>query len=100
MDHNARKKKIDRELLHKDPMTRRWRCNLCNLDFSRKVYSVDHVEEQHLKIPAYPCQYCDKLLVSTGQRRKHIFYTHRDENRMAKQYKQEYEDSLTADFDD
>jgi len=83
MDGNERKKRLDR-LLGKDD-NGRWTCSLCHSTFSRKVTAIDHIEEQHLKIPSYPCSYCHKLFVSCGQRRKHIFNVHRTENLLAKQ---------------
>lgn len=81
MDQNERKKRLD-QLLGKDGL--RWTCSICHSSFSRKVTAIDHIEEQHLKIPSYPCSYCSRLFISCALRRKHVFHEHRTENLLAK----------------
>lgn len=46
---------------------------------------LNHIEAKHIRIKAYPCQFCDQTFYSKHQRVDHISGKHRTENKMAKQ---------------
>ena len=64
--------------------TRQWLCRICGIAITRKTVAIDHVEAQHLQILSYPCQYCTQYFTSKSNRRKHIHYVHREQNKLAK----------------
>lgn len=45
---------------------------------------MNHIESKHIKILAYPCQFCDKSFYSKHQRTDHYSRMHRQEKNMAK----------------
>ena len=70
MDHKERKKHFDRIISH-DLSNNRWKCLICSDTVSRRAIAIDHIEGVHLQIPSYPCEYCDSILTSNMERRKH-----------------------------
>ena len=83
MDHNERKRRLDNMVTH-DPLTNRWICRICNESVKRKTIAIDHIEGVHLRIPSYPCQYCEQIFTCMAQRRRHIHALHREQNKITK----------------
>ena len=65
-------------------------CSICHITYQGKYPSVrqrslmNHIERVHLRIKAYPCQFCDRRFHSKAQRSSHITVKHREEHHKVK----------------
>ena len=63
------------------------KCKLCGVvynckeRYNRRVHLDNHIENQHLKIPAYPCFYCEKVFYSKQRRLCHFSQKHKEEHK-------------------
>ena len=83
MGHAERKQWLNSMVFH-DPISDRWICQICNDSVKRKTIAIDHIEGVHLRIPSYPCQYCEQIFTCLAQRRRHIHAHHREQNKITK----------------
>ena len=83
MDHAERKQRLN-NMVYLDPDTERWICRICNNSLTRKANAIDHIEGMHLRIPSYPCDYCDHIFTCLTLRRQHVRAYHREQKGMTK----------------
>jgi len=70
MDRRQRKEFLDNLVFH-NTITDRWSCRICHNSYTRKFTAVDHIEEKHLKLLSYPCDFCEAFFTSSNLKRKH-----------------------------
>ncbi len=58
MRPEERKAKL-REMTAKDPKTGKNQCQLCYKTFNRSEHVHNHIENVHIKVQAYSCDYCN-----------------------------------------
>ncbi len=56
-------------------------CGICKVPTSQPY---DHIENKHLQIEAYECQFCAKRFKSNSSLYKHISRNHNEESKIAK----------------
>ena len=70
MDRRQRKEFLDNLVFH-NTITDRWSCRICHNSYTRKFTVVDHIEEKHLQLLSYPCDFCEAHFTSSNLKRKH-----------------------------
>ena len=76
MDRGQRKEFLDNLVFH-NTITDRWSCRICHNSYTRKFTVVDHIEEKHLQLLSYPCDFCEAQFTSSNLKRQHQRVIHR-----------------------
>ena len=76
MDRSQRKEFLDNLVFH-NTITDRWSCRICHNSYTRKFTVVDHIEEKHLQLLSYPCDFCEAQFTSSNLKRQHQRIIHR-----------------------
>ena len=76
MDKNQRKAFLEKMVLV-DSIHGRWICQICNNSYTRKFTVIDHIEEKHLELASYQCDFCEAMFTSSTLKTKHVRETHR-----------------------
>ncbi len=66
-------------LIFTDPDTGKKGCTLCKKLVARPY---DHIENVHLCLAAYQCDFCDKSFKSRNLRAQHVHYNHKEEKKV------------------
>ena len=77
MDRSQRKEFLDNLVFH-NTITDRWSCRICHNSYTRKFTVVDHIEEKHLQLLSYPCDFCEAQFTSSNLKRQHQRINHRN----------------------
>ena len=82
MDKNERKAFLEKMVIV-DSIHGRWICQICSNSYTRKFTVIDHIEEKHLELASYQCDFCESLFTSSNLKRKHVREMHRQPNQFA-----------------
>jgi len=77
MDRSQRKEFLENLVFH-NTITDRWSCRICHNSYTRKFTVVDHIEEKHLQLLSYPCDFCEAQFTSSNLKRQHQRINHRN----------------------
>ena len=92
---NERKLRLA-QWIENDPNTGLEMCAVCHHSYNSRHKNstqaqtnrirllLDHIEEIHIKLEAYPCHYCDKRFRTKTRRNRHIHDVHQIIHKMAK----------------
>ncbi len=70
-----------RALMRQDEHAGQLSCLTCGKNYSSARSLSNHIENSHLKIIDYPCEYCGKCFKSKSHRAVHIHREHRTEHK-------------------
>ena len=69
-------------------------CKICGMVYAtekhnRRLNLENHIESQHLKIPAYPCTFCPKIFNSKHRRSCHTTTMHKVEAKAQREFERQ-----------